>query len=229
MDRFGSEWQDHPAKMAAHWRAVIAPEDLVLIAGDISWALKLEEALADLQWIDALPGTKVLIKGNHDYWWGSLSQVTKVLPPSIHLIQNNAFFWKGVAVGGARLWDTEEYSFGRYFTPNLQDPDVLLQRELNQRQFEKELHRLRLSLEKLDPQAPLKIAMTHYPPIGPDMDNSKASFLFEQFGIHTVVFGHLHGLSPDHAPPFGEKNQVRYLLTSADYLHFQPAPVGHLS
>jgi predicted phosphohydrolase len=114
MDIFGPQWEGHAEKIASHWKSLIHPSDLVLVAGDLSWALKLEDAVPDLQWVHELPGTKVMIKGNHDFWWGSLKKIAPVLPPSIHLIQNNAFHWKEATIGGARLWDTPEYSFGKF-------------------------------------------------------------------------------------------------------------------
>lgn len=230
MSLFGPIWEQHAEKIASNWRATIQPEDLVLIPGDISWAMRLEEVLPDLAWIDRLPGTKVLIKGNHDYWWGSLKKVTQILPHSIHLIQNNAFFWKGVAVGGTRLWDTPEYSFAPYI--ELQPPAVrkegkveeLVQEELSQKIFDRELERLKMSLKQLDPTAQVKIAMTHYPPIGADLQPSRASQILEQAGVSVCVFGHLHSIKPECAL-FGEKNGIRYLLTSADYIRFQPIAV----
>jgi predicted phosphohydrolase len=231
MDVFGPNWKDHAHRIAANWKAVVHPEDLVLIPGDISWAMKLEDAIADLQWIDALPGTKVLLKGNHDYWWGSLKQMARILPPSIHIIQNNAFLWKDVAIGGARLWDTPEYTFSPFIefqeNPREKKKDAtedLIQEELSQKLFDRELERLRLSLQAMDKNAKIRIAMTHYPPIGADLQNSRASQILEQNGIQVVVFGHLHNIRAGESL-FGEKNGIRYLLTSSDYLHFQPTPV----
>ncbi|MBA3603856.1 MAG: metallophosphoesterase, partial [Parachlamydiaceae bacterium] len=114
MDIFGSQWVNHTERVKANWKALIAPEDLVLIPGDISWAMTPEQAKIDLDWIAELPGTKLLLRGNHDYWWASLKQIEKVLPPSMYLIQNNAFFWNEFAIGGARLWDTDEFCFDAY-------------------------------------------------------------------------------------------------------------------
>lgn len=231
MDYFGPAWAGHAEKIAENWRAVIAPEDLVLVAGDISWALKLEDAVPDLQWIDALPGTKVLLKGNHDFWWGSLSKVAAVLPPSIHLIQNNALFWKGVAIGGARLWDTPEYSFGAFIeyveNPRAKqgDPEALIQRDLDTKLFERELGRLQMSLAQLSPAAKLRIAMTHYPPIGADLKPSRASAILEEHKIDICVFGHLHNIKAG-LSLFGNQNGIRYELTASDYLRFHPVCLG---
>jgi len=227
MDYFGPAWADHAQKMADSWRAAIAPEDLVLIPGDISWAMKLEEAVPDLQWIHELPGTKVLLKGNHDYWWGSLSKIAQVLPPSIHLIQNNAFHWKDVAIGGARLWDTPEYSFGSFVEyqenprQKKKDPEAVVQEDLSEKIFERDLQRLEMSLKQLKPDAKLRIAMTHYPPISADLKPSRASAILEKYRIDICVFGHLHNIKSGFSL-FGEKNGVRYVLAASDYLRFQP-------
>lgn len=227
MDYFGSNWADHAKRIAENWRAVIAPEDLVLIAGDISWALKLEDAIPDLLWIHELPGTKVLLKGNHDFWWGSLGKVTKILPPSMHLIQNNAFFWRGVAIGGARLWDTKEYSFGQFidFRENPRqkkaDPEVEAQEDLAEQIFERELQRLEMSLSELKPEATVRITMTHYPPVGADLLPSRASAILEKHKINICAFGHMHNLK-EGVKLFGEARGIRYVLTACDYLKFQP-------
>ena len=227
MGLFGSHWEGHAEKIKEHWIHVIHADDLVLIPGDLSWALKLEQAIPDLEWVHNLPGTKVLIKGNHDYWWGSLSKLTTILPPSIHLIQNNAFHWKGVTVGGARLWDTPEYSFKEFieFKENpkakKKNPEELAQVELNQTIFERELWRLKMSLNQLDSSANIRIAMTHYPPIGADLKPSRAAQILEEHRIQICVFGHLHNLKGN-LDLFGTKRGVRYLLTSCDYLHFHP-------
>lgn len=231
MNIFGPSWENHAEKIKEHWLNLISPEDLILIPGDISWAMKLEDAIADLQWIHQLPGTKVMIKGNHDYWWSSLKKMVAVLPPSIHLIQNNAFLWKGVAIGGARLWDTAEYNFSRYidFRENpkakVKDKEELVQEDLSEKIFERELQRLEMSLASLDPSAKLRIAMTHYPPIGADLAPSKASNILEAKAVDICVFGHLHNLK-ESSKLFGEKQgqnkPIHYILTSGDYLHFTP-------
>ncbi len=230
MDIFGPNWASHAEKIAANWKSTIHPEDLVLVPGDLSWALKLEDAVPDLQWVHELPGTKVMIKGNHDYWWGSLSKIAPVLPPSIHLIQNNVFNWKDVTIGGARLWDTPEYSFGQFVEyrenpkAKVKDPEELVQEEFAQNLFNKELERLKMSLSKLEPKAKIRIAMTHYPPIGPDLEPSRAAQILEQNQIQICVFGHLHNLKTSQ-PLFGEARGIRYVLASCDYIHFQPVAI----
>jgi len=227
MEIFGPNWESHATKIASHWKSLIDPSDLVLVPGDLSWAMKLEDAVPDLQWVHELPGTKVMIKGNHDYWWGSLNKIAPVLPPSIHLIQNNAFHWKEVAIGGARLWDTPEYSFGPFieFRENPRakgkETEELVQEEFQQKLFDRELERLKMSLAQLDPKASLRIAMTHYPPIGADLKPSRAAQILEQHQINLCVFGHLHNIKPG-ISLFGEARGVRYVLSSCDYIRFQP-------
>ncbi|HSX27117.1 MAG TPA: metallophosphoesterase [Chlamydiales bacterium] len=231
MDIFGPAWENHADKIATSWKSLISPHDLVLIPGDISWALKVDEAVPDLQWIHELPGTKVLIKGNHDYWWGSLNKIAPVLPSSIHLIQNNAFNWKEVTIGGARLWDTPEYSFGEFIefreNPRAKPPvdtEVLVQQEMQEKIFNRELERLKMSLSQLNPEAKVRIAMTHYPPISADLKPSRAAQILEQHQIQICVFGHLHNIKPN-VDLFGEKKGIRYILTSSDYIHFQPVAI----
>ncbi len=227
MDIFGPQWEGHAATIEKNWRAVVHPEDLVLIPGDISWAMRLDDAIADLLWIDQLPGTKVMIKGNHDYWWDSISKITKVLPPSIHIVQNNAFHWKGVAISGARLWDSPEYNFNSLIefkenpkAKNIKDPEEIVQDVLSQKIFARELERLKLSLQCMDPKAILRVCMTHYPPISANLDASRASKLLEDFHVDHCVFGHLHSLSKNTPTLFGQKNGVTYHLTSCDFLEF---------
>lgn len=231
MEVFGPSWKNYAEKIQENWTRIVTPEDLVLIPGDISWAKTLDEALVDLKWIDALPGTKVMIRGNHDYWWSSSAKLAKIMPPSIHFIQNNTFVWNDVAIGGSRLWDTEEYSFNAFIEyqenvrQKIKTPEELAsEKEEGGRIFVRELERLKLSLSQLPAKAKMKIAMTHYPPIGADLAPSRASQILESFGIDICVFGHLHNVRPG-ALPFGEARGVKYRLTSCDYLDFIPLKI----
>jgi len=276
MDLFGPEWKDHPKKIAAAWDKTVSSNDLVLIPGDISWALRLEDALLDLEWIEKRPGTKVIIRGNHDYWWSSLSKVKKVLPPSIHLIQNSSVTIGEVSIAGARLWDSPEYSFDDIIDFKTQvaphssleaergkeDTSVAMKARLShlakeQREvdyfpqpackrngeqlgfepcitekkreekddaaiFQRELSRLEMSLRTIPKEAKVRIAMTHFPPIGVDLAPSVASALFEKYGVSIVAFGHLHSLHKELHPLFGSARGVRYELTSCDFIQFVP-------
>lgn len=104
MDVFGAHWENHLEKIAADWRKRVAPEDLVLIPGDISWAMQLKAAAVDLAWIGDLPGQKLLIKGNHDYWWTSLTQIRSVLPANMQVLQVSALEMENCVVCGSRGW-----------------------------------------------------------------------------------------------------------------------------
>ncbi len=219
MDIFGPQWENYAEKIAANWKELICDEDLVLLPGDISWAMRPEQAVKDLEWIDRLPGTKVMIRGNHDYWWGSASKVRSILPKSIHIVQNDVFTFSDFSIAGARLWDTDEFHFKDY-SEYRENPKAVPKEETEDGKiFLRELQRLELSLQCLDPSKH-RLAMTHYPPIGPDLQESKASKLLEKYGVEVCVFGHLHNLK--NIPEFGSKNGVRYYLTSCDCINFKP-------
>ncbi len=232
MDIFGSQWKNYTDKIEAFWRESIHADDLVLIAGDISWAMHTEEAALDFKWIDALPGTKVLIKGNHDYWWGSLSKIKTILPSSCHLIQNNSFTWRDFSIAGARLWDVPGLCFNDIvdFKEGVQlnletavQGDQAMQE--SQKIYQRELGRLEMSLKSINPLAKQRIAMTHYPPIGSALQESEVSKILEKYKVNTCVFGHLHNVKPG-LPLFGERNGVKYCLTSCDYLNFKPLKIA---
>lgn len=226
MEVFGSQWENYHNRIKINWEKIVAPEDLVLIPGDICWAMKFDQALQDLEWIDQLPGTKVLLKGNHDYWWASSEKMKQALPASIHFIYNSSYNTNNISICGARLWDTPEYHYNDAVEVKKKN-DKQNEAKKKQKQqeaakiFPKELHRLRLSLEQLDPNAEIKIAMTHYPPIGPHLQPSEASSLLEEFGVNLCVFGHIHGVKPG-TLPMGEARGVQYFLTSCDYLNCTP-------
>jgi predicted phosphohydrolase len=228
MEVFGPDWIGYHEKIEKHWRNTVGADDLVLVPGDISWAMTLEQAATDLSFIDALPGQKLIIKGNHDYWWDSSSKMRKALPPSIHFLHNDTFDFHDVSIAGARLWDTKEYDFRHYIemkdnpkaSVNPQPVDLQKQEEL----FERELTRLKASLAKLNSQAKTRIAITHYPPIGADLSPSRASKLLEEHKINICVFGHLHSVRKD-SLPFGTKNGIRYIFASCDYINCTPLRV----
>jgi len=221
MNVFGPEWNDHANKIAQFWDAHVAQDDLVLIPGDISWAMRLDEAKADLDWIDKRPGTKLIIRGNHDYWCHAPTKVRKALPPSIHLLWSDAFLWQNVAICGTRLWDSPEYNFGAFI--EMKKPlkeETKAQQEHPEQVFEREVMRLGTALNALDKNAPLKIAMVHYPPIGADLAPSRVSEMLEKAGVSICVFGHLHSVRPE-SKMFGTKNGVTYHFVACDWLKFR--------
>lgn len=230
MHVFGEKWRDHPLKIKKFWEESVDDEDLVLIAGDISWGKHLEEAIPDLEWIDSLPGTKVMIRGNHDYWWSAISKLRKVIPSSIHCIQNDVFNWKDVSVAGARLWDNSEFNFDGYVVMSeAACVKPLTEKDLDplraEKIFSRELQRLETSLKKLNPKAKHRLVMTHYPPVNATLCDSRVSALLEKYRVDVCVFGHVHNMKHDLGTIFGEKNGVRYVMTAADYLDFMPVKI----
>lgn len=229
MDIFGPQWKDYTVKIEKHWRALIGPDDLVLIPGDISWAMHLEDVVPDFTWIDSLPGTKVLIKGNHDYWWSSLSKLKSILPASCHLIQNNSWTWKDVSIAGTRLWDVPGLNFndiidfkdmgrGKPLTEKDESED-------SQKIYQRELGRLEISLKSMNPLSKKRIVMTHYPPVGPALQETEVSRMLEKYKVDICVFGHLHNVKAG-LQLFGKKNGVAYYLTACDYLEdFKPLKI----
>jgi predicted phosphohydrolase len=224
MDIFGPEWSRHYEKIQQFWDAYVQDEDLVLIPGDISWAMRLVEAQADLEWISKRPGTKVMIKGNHDHWWASTNKVRSILPPRMHVIWNDVFHWRDIVVGGARLWDTAELDFSPIIEMKPK-PGVKSEAakefsvQDDKKIFDRELLRLQASLQAMQPDTALKIVMTHFPPIGWDLQESQAVPLLEKAKIQHVVFGHLHSVKKG-SVIFGTKAGITYHLASADWLNF---------
>ncbi|MBQ8201681.1 MAG: metallophosphoesterase [Clostridia bacterium] len=212
MDIFGSHWTDHFARISEDWRSRVNAEDVVLIPGDISWAMQLADAVPDLQAIDALPGRKLIIKGNHEYWWNTLTQVRAVLPPGMEAIQNTA-----VDIGQAVVCGTRGWSF-----PTAEEPLSAADQKICSR----EVIRLELSLQaavKLAGERPI-IVMMHYPPLYDNERDTPFTRLIARYPVHTVVYGHLHGASI-RLGFNGVHEGVRYMLTSCDSLKFSLAEV----
>ena len=208
MDVFGDHWEGHFERIAQDWRKRVAPEDVVLIPGDISWAMQLAHAIPDLRAIGGLPGRKILLKGNHDYWWSSLTQVKAALPEGMDVIQHSAIDLGQAVVCGSRGWviPTQETSLS---------PE-------DEKLYRRELMRMEMALQladKLRGDRPV-VVMMHYPPLyGMERDTAFAE-LFERFRVHTVVYGHLHGAGI-RAGFNGEHLGVQYRLVSCDSLGFQ--------
>lgn len=220
MDIFGSQWIDYTKKIESHWNSSISTDDLVLIPGDISWAMHLEDVVPDLDWIGRLPGTKVLIRGNHDYWWSSLSKVKKILPSSCHLIQNDSFTWKDCSIAGARLWDIPGLNFSEIIVKSGEIKKNLTEKDDSQESqkiYQRELGRLEVSLKSMNPLSKKRIVMTHYPPIGINFQETEASRLLEKYKVDVCVFGHLHHVKKG-LELFGKNNGVDYHLVACDHL-----------
>ena len=209
MDIFGAHWEGHPERIRQAWAGCVSDDDLVLIPGDISWALKIEDAREDFAFIDALPGKKVIIKGNHDYWWASLSKVRESVPPSVVPLQNSSAVFDGIGVAGSRLW---------------LDPDLKLESTTPEdvKIWERELDRLALSLKTLPAGLKTRIVMTHFPPISLDGRPGRAVGLARDAGCDIWVFGHMHLGTLDYGGFNRTIDGIRFEFVSADYLDFRP-------
>ncbi|ACB84586.1 metallophosphoesterase [Natranaerobius thermophilus] len=225
MDIFGPSWENHHEKLETFWKDSVSNEDTVIIGGDISWALKLEEAKLDLDFIHSLPGKKIIFKGNHDYWWESYSKVKRVLPESIEAIQNNFFPFdreKSIAICGTRGWQVPLTDDKSYKQNNEQFSE---QQEHNKKIFNRELHRLELSMNAaIDEGFENLIVTLHYPPFYKHNPCSQFAELMEKYNVKICLYGHLHG--KDHENAFvGVKNNISYNFIAGDYLDFKPLKI----
>jgi hypothetical protein len=208
MDVFGPEWAAHVERLQANWRRLVSEDDLVLLPGDLSWAMRLDEALPDLQFIESLPGTKCFIRGNHDYWFGSPAKVRAVLGPSMRLVRFDAQVFGGVGVCGVRGWHWPGH-------PEY-DP------EQDEKHWRRANERLRLSLEALGRlEWDTAVAMFHYPPLDADHTTSLCEMI-QEAGVRYAVYGHVHGEAAVEAFE-GERGGVLYRCVSADVIGFEPA------
>ena len=212
MDVFGPQWDRHFFHISEQWRGKVGENDLVLIPGDISWAMHLEDARKDLEEIAELPGRIILCKGNHDYWWNSISQVRAILPAKMQALQFNAVDAGIAVICGTRGW---------LFPTRDQQLD-----EANRKIFLRETQRLRIALEDAQKQAARKpiIVMMHYPPLLDGERDTAFTELLEEFGVHTVVYGHLHGQGIQSGFT-GEHHGIQYCLVSCDSIDFSPKEI----
>ena len=201
MDVFGSAWAGHFDKIRADWKSKVAPDDVVLIPGDISWAMKQEDALKDL------PGKKVFIKGNHDFWWSGITKLRDSAPDeTFYFLQTDAVRIGNKVYAGSRGWSC----------PGSTDFSAE-----DEKLYRRECERFRLALncgKALLEEGDELIALIHYPPFSLRSAESGFTELFEEYGVGKVIFGHLHGAG--YFPLQTEKNGVKYYLTSCDKTNF---------
>jgi len=224
MDIFGPLWAGHPGPLFQNWVATVAPEDTVLVPGDISWGMTLQEAEPDLLELDQLPGTKLLIQGNHDYWWESLKKMRELPLRTIHFIQNDAYLLPpgtvpgvegSVAVCGTRGWITPgDRAWGEDAAHN-------------EKIYRREAGRLKMSLDAgRKAGAEAFIVMLHYPPVAEDQQPTAFTELLETYGnVLVCVYGHLHGPGARYRAFQEERAGVRYRLVACDGIDFTPVPI----
>ncbi len=209
MDIFGKKWEGHFDKIKEDWLKKVKAEDVVLLAGDLSWAMTIDEVKEDLAAIAALPGKKVLLKGNHDYWWQSLAKVKGVLPEGVYVVQNDVLRIGKYLFCGSRGWTTESDA------------------EEDKKIYERELIRLELSLSamsKIREEGDVVVGMTHYPPFGVTLASTRVTELFKKYGVEKVVYGHLHGNAYAKRKVF--LDGATYFLTSCDLVDFSLVEVA---
>ncbi|MGN0989610.1 MAG: metallophosphoesterase [Eubacteriales bacterium] len=201
MDIFGRKWEDHASKIRENW--CLKDSDTIVLPGDLSWAIDFNELEHDLAFVDALPGTKILLKGNHDYWWTTMKKMSVLTEKykSIKFLHNNSYLVDGIAICGTRGWIAE---------PDAPADEKVLNRECG---------RLRMSLASAKEGE--KTVFLHYPPVFADIRCDEIMDILLENGIKTCYYGHLHG--PSHRLAVnGKREGIDFHLISADFLNFTP-------
>ncbi len=214
MSEVDRKWIDHARRIYENWINTVTDNDVVLVAGDISWAMKLEEAYPDLEFLGMLPGRIVAVQGNHDYWWQSISQVRKMAPDNMYFIQNDHVRLNGVALCGTRGWLCPN---GAYF------------QESDEKIYRRELMRLENSLQSMikeDIDFEDVIVMMHYMPTNEKHNYSGFIEILERYGVKKVIYGHLHARACGYRLPDWAWG-INFILTSADYVGFEPYYLGN--
>ncbi|MBQ9832925.1 MAG: metallophosphoesterase [Clostridia bacterium] len=206
MNVFGPKWDGHFERICDAWASSVSENDVVLIPGDISWAMHLEDAVDDINAVSKLSGRKIIMRGNHDYWWNSLSKIRELLPNGMFALQNDSVEIDGVSFCGSRGWICEG--------------NAAFKQESDGKLYVREVARLEMSLKKAKDGQPI-VGMMHFPPFNEKHQPTGFTELFERFGVKHAVYAHLHGKSCKGAFE-GERNGVTYTLCSADHLNFTP-------
>ncbi len=209
MDVFGGAWIDYMTKLK-NGLSVIGPEDTTVLLGDLSWALGLPEAKDDFAWINEIPGKKIILKGNHDYWWSTATKFHKFCEENGFdnqlILNNNHYTYDGWAICGTRGWFFEEDRSGEH----------------DEKVFKRELIRLETSLRSAGDLP--KMVFLHYPPRYKGYECTEILSLLKQYDVRRCFYGHLHGASHGLAVE-GLWDGIEYRLVSADKLNFIPYTV----
>ena len=206
MDVFGGTWVGYMEKLR-EGLSVIKPEDTTVLLGDLSWALDLQSAGADFAWINEIPGRKIILKGNHDYWWSTAAKFYKFCQDNGFsnqwILNNNHYTYDGYAICGTRGWFYEESRTGEH----------------DEKVFKRELIRLEASLKSAGDLP--KIVFLHYPPKYKGYECQEITDILKHYGVRQCLYGHLHGASHSLAME-GQWDGIEYHLVSADRLGFRP-------
>ena len=207
MNVFGANWEGHFEKIKADWQHKVTDEDIVLVGGDTSWGMKLEEGLYDVRSLKELKGKKVFVRGNHDFWWNGSSHVRGGAPdPSFFFLQNDCVKIGKYVIAGSRGWSC---------------PGSADFQEHDEKIYKREAERFRLAFQevkKVIEEGDELVVLQHFPPMNVKREDTLFTQLFEENGVKKVVFGHLHGNG--YYPLKTEKNGIEYFLTSCDKTNF---------
>lgn len=210
MGIFGSRWKDHDCKIVSNWNDSVTDNDTVIIGGDISWGISLDEAADDLRLIASLPGRKIFLRGNHDYWWNTLSKNRAFLSANnitnIDFLQNNAIERDGFVICGTRGWYSDSTN-----APENADYEKIVAREAL---------RLRMSLDASVGMRGERIVIFHFPPLFGDYVCRELIDILHEYDIRRCFFGHIHGLYKIPATTVAEG--IEFTLCSSDFLNFRP-------
>lgn len=217
MEIFGNKWQGYLQKIKNNWTRLITENDTVIIPGDISWALSSEDCIEDLKWIDSLPGKKIIMKGNHDFWWSTVSKLKRLFSEnninSIDILYNNALEIENYIIAGSRGW----------FVDKSVQPVKSVNTD-HQKIINRELIRLKLSLDaakSIQEQTKKEIiAFFHFPPIWRDFECTEILNTLKQYNISRCYFGHIHGCYAQSS--LFTWNDIEFRVISADFIDFVP-------
>jgi hypothetical protein len=199
-------WEGYVQRLETNWRKLITPQDTVVLAGDTSWAMRLTDTRKDFAFIQELPGQKLILKGNHDYWWTTANKMNQYLAAegfnTLHLLHNNSYSVEGYAICGTRGW---------LFDVDEPHDEKVMRREIG---------RLRMSLDAAE-EGLEKLVFLHYPPVYVNVSSPEIVATLKEYDIKRCFYGHLHGNAIRFAVQ-GDNEGIRYKLISADGLHFCP-------
>ena len=216
MNIFGDNWENHEKKIKNNWEKIVKDDDIVLLPGDFSWATYLEDAYLDFEYLDNLPGKKIMLKGNHDYWWTTVTSMKKYLTENnfktINFLYNNSYFFDDYIIVGTRGWGLKD-------------------EQQDQKIINRELGRLEMSIkdgiQKYGGDKKILVCM-HYPPVTKSIINDEENYMFinlmKKYKVNRCIYGHLHGKSQEEAIA-GDFKGIKLELVSSDYLDFNPIKI----
>ena len=217
MEIFGSRWTGCVDKLIKNWTAVVDKNDTVVIPGDVSWAMTLEDAIADFKLLDSLPGTKLIGKGNHDFWWATASKMYRFFEENkldtLKIFYNNSYVVEGYAICGSRGWFSDE-------------ANQKTVGEVNWLKIvERETARLKISLESVREEYAVlpKLVFLHFPPVWNSSVSDDIIALMHEHNVSRCYYGHIHGVYTSDA--VFEYDGIRFEMISADYLDFCPRKI----